>query len=235
MISIKPLCCSDFFSLSAHRTLLGTSVLCMVALCCQFAEATLPSESGVVHFDLDPVGDGIDLGPGETLSEFFDDTFNFAGGWLVELAIGNPDPNAPVLDIDLLISWPGSAPVESHMTLPGGGYGIVSQTAPESYFGLPETNFGYHFFFNNPTSQSFRVDAAVTEVEFPGDPNDFDFGFFLTDGTPAPEEFGAKLTFGAVSDEYVSVSIFIPEPSSLLFAIWGGCSLMLSRRRPAVA
>lgn len=230
MISTRLCRFSDLFPLSALRALLGTSVLCMIALCCQIADATLPSEPGHIHFDLDPVGSGLDVGSGESLSEFFDDTFNFSGSWLAERQLGNPDPNAPDLEFDLVIVWPGSEPVESTVTLPAGGYLGVSSIGAEADFGLPETNFGYHFSFHNPTSHSIRVDAGVTEGEFLDDPHDFDFGFFLTDGTPAPKEYGGKITFGPVSGEYVSMSFFIPEPTTSALTLAALC-LVMGRRR----
>lgn len=221
------------FLLSVPRALSVAIGLGMVVLCCQIADADLPTEPGVVHFDLDPVGSGIEVGPGGSLSEFFDDTFNFTGGWFDEYYLLNPaDPDSPPLEIFLLISSPGGTPpVESHITLPGGAYLWVAEFGPEH----PETNFGYHFSFHNPTSQDLVVDTAVTEGEFGVFPENPAFGFFLTDGSPAPQESGAEITFGPITGDFISFSIMIPEPGSLLLALCGGCSVLLFRRRAEFA
>jgi len=202
---------------------------CLIVLCCsQTAEATLPTDTAAFrHFDLDPVGSGFILGSGASISQFFDDALNSPGYWTIEYRLGNPaDFDTDPLEFDLRIVWPTHS-FDTSVVLPGGA--VLGWS--ESYYEVPETLQDYHFTFNNSLSQLLLVDASVTELEIPGTPPIDDFRIELLDGSPAPPDYGVVVTPGPVPGDFVLLSIAVPEPSSLLLALYGGFSALLFGRR----
>src|SRR5262245_25499087 len=149
----------------SYRTLklwLASKAVCLVMLLYpQVTAATLPTQNTLDprHLDLDPVGGGILVGPGETLSQVFADNLNSAEDWYAELLIGNPTSNASAVSFAADLVWPGGSKQGTISLLPGFAY--LLQVEPVD---IPETRPNWLFNLKNPTGVPLIFDSSVSEA-----------------------------------------------------------------------
>lgn len=190
-------------------------------------KAALPTQNDTDprHLDLDPVGNGILVGPGETLNQVFGDNLDSAENWYAELLIVNPTSNATAVAFAANLVWPGGSEQGTITLQPGFGY--LLQVEPTD---VPETRPNWLFNFKNPVNVPLIVDSSVSEaLSITGDPSMGSF-FVEFDGTPAPPGINNSFVPGDVMGDFVFLGI-VPEPTGLGLGLIGACAMLSLRRR----
>jgi hypothetical protein len=212
--------------LTLRRTLLAAwSVLLLYT---QITNAALPTQNVLDprHLDLDPVGGGILVGPGETLSQAFADNLNSAEDWYAELLIGNPTSNATAVSFAADLVWPGGSKEGIISLQPGFAY--LLQVEP---IDIPETRPNWLFNLKNPTSVPLIFDSSVSEALSVTIPPEFGEVFVAPNGNLVPAGGGNSFMPGNIIGDSVSVRI-VPEPAGLALVLIATSGTLLIRRRP---
>jgi hypothetical protein len=208
---------------------LAILAVCSVALLYpQIANSALPTQNVLDprHLDLDPVGGGILVGPGETLSQVFADNLNSAEDWYAELLIGNPTSNASAVSFAADLVWPGGSKEGTISLQPGFAY--LLQVEPVD---VPETRPNWLFNLKNPTSVPLIFDSSVSEATSVTIPPEFGEVFVAPNGNLVPPGGGNLFTPGNVVGDFVSVRI-VPEPVGMALVLIAASATLLMRRRP---